>query len=457
MHTDAGTLWRETLTVLSQHLSRANYETWLEGTEGLRLEESRLVVGTRSEFVTEWLRKRLRPLVLRTIADLAEQPLDIDFEPLPSEERSPPEALRAPDSPQAAGAADPGADPLPPPPRLRKRYTFEKFISGPGTRLAVAAAESVARDPGHLYNPLFLYGAAGLGKTHLLHAIGHGLADRGYRATYISAEQFTNQLIGSIQERTQGAFRARYRSATALLIDDIQFIAGKEQTQEEFFHTFNELYEAGRQIVISSDQGPSSIPQLEERLRTRFQWGMTADLQPPDVETRIAILRSKTADHDMSVPDGVLELIAARFTSNIRELEGSLTRVIAYSRLTGEPLTPALVQSALAALEPSASRLPPSPSLIIGAVCRYFELDERQLLSRSREKRVAYPRQIAMYLIRELAHRSLVEIGATLGGRDHSTIHHGWQKMDRALHVDPETKRDVATIRELIEQSRRSA
>ena len=454
MHTDAGTLWRETLTVLSQHLSRANYETWLEGTEGLRLEESRLVVGTRSEFVTEWLRKRLRPLVLRTIADLAEQPLDIDFEPLPSEERSPPEALRAPDSPQAA---DPGADPLPPPPRLRKRYTFEKFISGPGTRLAVAAAESVARDPGHLYNPLFLYGAAGLGKTHLLHAIGHGLADRGYRATYISAEQFTNQLIGSIQERTQGAFRARYRSATALLIDDIQFIAGKEQTQEEFFHTFNELYEAGRQIVISSDQGPSSIPQLEERLRTRFQWGMTADLQPPDVETRIAILRSKTADHDMSVPDGVLELIAARFTSNIRELEGSLTRVIAYSRLTGEPLTPALVQSALAALEPSASRLPPSPSLIIGAVCRYFELDERQLLSRSREKRVAYPRQIAMYLIRELAHRSLVEIGATLGGRDHSTIHHGWQKMDRALHVDPETKRDVATIRELIEQSRRSA
>ena len=457
MHTDAGTLWRETLTVLSQHLSRANYETWLEGTEGLRLEESRLVVGTRSEFVTEWLRKRLRPLVLRTIADLAEQPLDIDFEPLPSEERSPPEALRAPDSPQGAGAADPGADPLPPPPRLRKRYTFEKFISGPGTRLAVAAAESVARDPGHLYNPLFLYGAAGLGKTHLLHAIGHGLADRGYRATYISAEQFTNQLIGSIQERTQGAFRARYRSATALLIDDIQFIAGKEQTQEEFFHTFNELYEAGRQIVISSDQGPSSIPQLEERLRTRFQWGMTADLQPPDVETRIAILRSKTADHDMSVPDGVLELIAARFTSNIRELEGSLTRVIAYSRLTGEPLTPALVQSALAALEPSASRLPPSPSLIIGAVCRYFELDERQLLSRSREKRVAYPRQIAMYLIRELAHRSLVEIGATLGGRDHSTIHHGWQKMDRALHVDPETKRDVATIRELIEQSRRSA
>ena len=456
MYADAGALWRETLDVLSQHLSRANYETWLEGTEGLRFEDSRLIVGTRSEFVTEWLRKRLRPLLLRTIADLAEQPLDIGFEPLPSEEQPPPEALRAPGA-AAAPTTEAGVEPLPPPARLRKRYTFEKFISGPGNRLAVAAAESVARDPGHLYNPLFLYGAAGLGKTHLLHAIGHGLADRGYRATYISAEQFTNQLITSIQERTQGAFRTRYRSAHALLIDDIQFIAGKEQTQEEFFHTFNELYEAGRQIVISCDQGPSSIPQLEERLRTRFQWGMTADLQPPDVETRIAILRSKTAEQNTAVPDDVLELIAARFTSNIRELEGSLTRVIAYSRLTGEPLTPVLLQSALAALEPAAARLPPSPSLIIGAVCRYFELNERQLLSRSREKRIAYPRQIAMYLIRELAHRSLVEIGNTLGGRDHSTIHHGWQKMERALHVDPETKRDVTTIRELIEQSRRSA
>ncbi len=458
MYTDAGALWRETLTVLSQHLSRANYETWLAGTEGLRFEDSRLIVGTRSEFVTEWLKKRLRPLILRTIADLAEEPLDIGFEPLPSAEQPPAEALRAPDF-GAGGtpSVEASAEPLPPSPRLRKRYSFERFISGPGTRLAVAAAESVARDPGHLYNPLFLYGAAGLGKTHLLHAIGHQLAERGYRATYISAEQFTNQLITSIQERTQGSFRHRYRSATALLVDDIQFIAGKEQTQEEFFHTFNELYEAGRQIVISCDQGPSSIPQLEERLRTRFQWGMTADLQPPDVETRIAILRSKTADHDMSVPDDVLELIAARFTTNIRELEGSLTRVIAYSRLTGEPLSPSLMQSALAALESSATRLPPSPSVIIRAVCRYFELDERQLLSRSREKRIAYPRQIAMYLIRELAHRSLVEIGNTLGGRDHSTIHHGWQKMDRALHIDPETKRDVSSIRELIEQSRRSA
>jgi chromosomal replication initiator protein len=458
---DANTLWQAALRDLAQNVSRANYQTWLEGTEGLRLDGSRLIVGTRSEFVTEWLQKRLRPLILRTIADLADEPLDVGFEPLPSEEQPPAQALRQAGAVgrPGAGAANDASDGASARgrPRLRERYTFDNFVVGPGNRLAFAAAEGATEAPGHLYNPLFLYGAAGLGKTHLLHAIGHRIFDAGLRVTYISAEQFTNQLITAIQQRTQGDFRARYRSADALLIDDIQFIAGKEQTQEEFFHTFNELHEAGRQIVISSDQGPASIPQLEERLRTRFQWGMTADLQPPDMETRIAILRSKAEEQHARVPDEVLQLIAARFTSNIRELEGSLTRVLAYGRLTGEPLNAALVQSALASLESSATRLPPSPDLIIEAVCRYFELNDEQLLSKSREKRVAYPRQIAMYLMRELAHRSLVEIGQSLGGRDHSTIHHGWRKMERALHIDPETKRDIANLRELISQSRRTA
>ncbi len=458
MHNDAGALWQAALRDLAQSVSRANFQTWLEGTEGLRLEGSRLIVGTRSEFVTEWLQKRLRPLILRTIADLAEEPLDVGFEPLLGEEQPPAQALRP-----VGAAGRPGADGAAASatargrPRLRERYTFDNFVVGPGNRLAFAAAEGVTDEPGRLYNPLFLYGAAGLGKTHLLHAIGHRIVDAGLRVTYLSAEQFTNQLITAIQQRTQGEFRARYRSADALLIDDIQFIAGKEQTQEEFFHTFNELHEAGRQIVISSDQGPASIPQLEERLRTRFQWGMTADLQPPDMETRIAILRSKADEQHARAPDEVLQLIAARFTSNIRELEGSLTRVLAYGRLTGEPLTAALVQSALATLESSATRLPPTPDLIIEAVCRYFELNDEQLLSKSREKRVAYPRQIAMYLMRELAHRSLVEIGQSLGGRDHSTIHHGWRKMERALHIDPETKRDIAGLRDIIAQSRRTS
>jgi chromosomal replication initiator protein len=448
---DPGTLWQDALRHLAQHVSRANYTTWLEGTEGIRLNDNTLTVGTRSEFVTEWLQRRLRPLIVRTLTDLAEEPLEVSFEPLRAADNSA-QALRT-----ASEATAPEARGNSPRPRLRERYTFETFVVGPANRLAAAAAQGAANAPGRLYNPLFFYGDAGLGKTHLLHAIGHAALEQGLRVIYTSAEQFTNQLITAIQQRTQEDFRDRYRSVDVLLIDDIQFIAGKEQTQTEFFHTFNDLHQSGRQIVITSDKSPALMPNLEDRLRTRFEWGMIADIQPPDMETRIAILRSKAQEQHAQVPDGVLQLIATRFTSNIRELEGSLTRVLAYSRLTSEPLTPELVQSALASLEPSEPRLPPSPDLIIDVVCRYFVLERDTLLSKSREKRVAYPRQLAMYLMRELAHRSLVEIGHSLGGRDHSTVHHGWRKMERSLAIDPETKRDIASLREMIEQSRRSA
>jgi len=443
---DPGTLWQDALRHLSQHVSRANFDTWLEGTEGLRYSDDALVIGTRSEFVTEWLQKRLRPLILRTLADLAGQPLDVRFEPLRAMDEDTQPLRETEESTPSVGR-----------PRLRNRYTFTSFVVGPANRLAFAAAKGAADAPGRMYNPLFLYGGAGLGKTHLLHAIGHEALDAGRRVIYTSAEQFTNQLITAIQQRKQEEFRQRYRSVDLLLIDDIQFIAGKEQTQTEFFHTFNDLYEAGHQIVITSDKSPALIPQLEERLRTRFEWGMIADIQAPDMETRIAILRSKAEEQHVSVADDVLAVIASRFTNNIRELEGSLTRVLAYSRLSGETLTPELVHSALASLEPAEPRLPPSPELIIQVVCRYFSIDHDALMSKSREKRVAYPRQLAMYLMRELAHRSLVEIGQALGGRDHSTVHHGWRKMERSLTIDPETKRDVATLREIIEQSRRTA
>ena len=237
-------------------------------------------------------------------------------------------------------------------PRLRDRYVFKSFVVGLGNRIPYAAAEGVAAAPGELYNPLFLYGAVGLGKTHLLQAVGHKLIDAGQRLIYISAEQFTNELITSIQQRKQEEFRQRYRTADALLIDDIQFIGGKEATQEELFHTFNNLYEGGRQIVITSDKSPALIPELEERLRSRFEWGMTADIQAPDIETRVAILRSKAEEQNVRLDDDVLHVIARRFTNNIRELEGSLTRVLAYARLLGEPVTLTLVQSALASLEP---------------------------------------------------------------------------------------------------------
>ena len=451
MQDDPGLLWGAALRHLRQHVSEANYDTWLEGTEGVRLEHDTLIVGTRSEFVTEWLQKRLRPLMLRTLSDLADRPLQVEFEP-----------LRAPDddSPLLQRGADLGGGRTASSyrrPRLRERYVFETFVVGPGNRLAFAAAEGAAATPGELHNPLFLYGAVGLGKTHLLQGVGHKYVDSGKRLIYISAEQFTNELITAIQQRKQEEFRTRFRSADALLIDDIQFVSGKEATQEELFHTFNNLYEAGHQIVITSDKSPALIPDLEERLRSRFEWGMIADIQAPDVETRVAILRSKAEEQNVRIDDDVLHVIARRFTNNIRELEGSLTRVLAYARLTSEPLTPLLVQSALASLEPTEPRLPPSPDIIIDIVCRYFEIDREALLSKSREKRVAYPRQLAMYLMRELAHRSLVEIGSTLGGRDHSTVHHGWRKMERSLQVDPETKRDVATLRELIERAREVA
>ena len=448
VHDDPVALWQAALKDLSSQVSRANYDTWLDGTTGIRIEADHLVVGTRSEFVTEWLQKRLRPAIIRSLTDLAGMPLDVAFEPLRSVE----EQVAALN--ELAGTAQRSSQPRP---RLRERYTFDNYIVGPGNRLAFAAAEGVARDAGRLYNPLFIYGGPGLGKTHLLHAVGHALLEQGLHVVYLSAEAFTNQLITAIQVRKMDDFRARYRSADALLMDDIQFIAGKEQTQEEFFYTFNELYEAGKQIVITSDKSPAHIQHLEERLRTRFEWGMIADLQAPDMETRIAILRHKAAEQHLRVRDDVLSVIAARFKNNIRELEGSLTRVVAYSRLTGEALTRELVHSALASLEPTEPRLPPSPELIMDIVCRYFEIDREGLLSKSREKRVAYPRQVAMYLMRELAHRSLVEIGDALGGRDHSTVHHGWRKMERSLAVDPETKRDIGSLREMIESSRRIA
>ena len=447
MTADPAALWTEALRHLAQHVSRANYETWLEGTEGMRLNEGALVVGTRSEFVTEWLQKRLRPLIIRTLTDLAGDPLDIRFEPLRAHEEA---------TPALAEVAVPPASPSGRP-RLRDRYTFEHFIVGPGNRLAHAAAEGSAAAPGRLYNPLFIYGPVGLGKTHLLHAIGHRLVRAGLRVVVVSSEQFTSELITAIQQRRQEEFRARYRLADALLIDDIQFIAGREQTQLEFFHTFNDLHEAGHQIVITSDESPALIPRLEERLRTRFEWGLIADIQAPDIETRVAILRAKAAEQHARVPDDVLHVIAGRFTNNIRELEGSLTRVFAYSRLTGDPLTPALVQSALASLAASEPRLPPSPQLIMSVICRYFTLSPEELLSKSRAKRVAYPRQLAMYLMRELAHRSLVEIGDLLGHRDHSTVHHGWRKMERAQNIDLEIKRDIGSLREMVEQAREVA
>jgi chromosomal replication initiator protein len=331
---------------------------------------------------------------------------------------------------------------------LSPKYTFESFVVGPSNRLAAAAAQAVAENPARAYNPLFLYGGVGLGKTHLLHAIGNACSGFGLQILYVSSEEFTNDLINAIRSRTTDAFRGRYRRIDVLLIDDIQFIAGKESTQEEFFHTFNTLHGQDKQLIISSDRPPKAFVTLEERLRSRFEWGLTADIQAPDYETRLAILRSKTDRAGRSVPSDFLEIIARRVQSNIRELEGALNRVYAFSDLSGLPLTKDLVESALADLLPRTGSI--TPDQIITAVADEFGIEEDRLLSRQRSRDVALPRQVAMYLIREETDASLPQIGEVLGGRDHTTVMYGYNKITDRLETDDGLRRQVISVRETL-------
>ena len=334
--------------------------------------------------------------------------------------------------------------------RPNPRYRFQDFVVWPGNRLAHAAAQSVAEKPGDSYNPLFIYGGSGLGKTHLLHAIAHEVLAAGRRVVYVTSETFANELITAIRERRTDQFRSRYRYSEVLLVDDVQFIAGKESTQEEFFHTFDALHQAGRQIVLSSDRPPRAMSTLEDRLRSRFDGGLTADIQPPDLETRTAILQSKAAAQRMDVSPEVLALIAQRVQSNIRELEGALNRVIAYARATGRPPS---VESALAAMHEVLDGRPrrQAPiSDVVAAVCRYYRVDQRALRGKSRAREIVVPRQVAMYLLREEAGLSLAEVGRELGGRDHTTVLHGANKIETEIEASAEIRRDVISLRELI-------
>jgi chromosomal replication initiator protein len=329
---------------------------------------------------------------------------------------------------------------------INARYTFENFVVGASNRLAHAASLAVAENPAQAYNPLFLYGGVGLGKTHLLHAIGNYGASRGQQILYVSSEEFTNDLINAIRSHKTQAFREKYRWIDVLLIDDIQFIAGKESTQEEFFHTFNTLHGQDKQIIISSDRPPKALSTLEERLRSRFEWGLTADIQPPDFETRMAILRSKAERAGKKVPGEIIEVIARRVQSNIRELEGALTRVVAFVDLSGLPLTPKLVETALADLLPRRSKV--EPGEVVESVADAFGINMDRMLSRERSREVALPRQIAMYLLREESKISLPSIGETLGGRDHTTIMYGCNKISDLLERDDQLRRQVIEIRE---------
>lgn len=428
-------------------MSKAAFDTWVRNTELISCQENLFVVGVQNAYARDWLENRLSSTVTRLLTGLMGQTQAVQFTVWHKEE----EQSSEPDTTYSPGITDET-------PRnktnagssynnsINPRYNFDNFVVGASNRLAHAACMAVAESPAQAYNPLFLYGGVGLGKTHLLQAIGNTAHSHGQQVLYVSSEEFTNDLINAIRTHTTAAFRERYRRIDVLLIDDIQFIAGKESTQEEFFHTFNTLHGQDKQLVIASDRPPKALVTLDERLRSRFEWGLTADIQPPDIETRIAILRSKADRAGRQVPALILETIARLVQSNIRELEGALTRILAFSDLSGLPLTTQLVQTALSDLLPQRNTL--ENNQVLAAVASVFGISQEELIGRGRSRDVALPRQVAMYLMREEVNTSLPQIGEMLGGRDHTTVMYACEKVADMIERDDRLRRQVIQIRE---------
>lgn len=466
-------IWDAALGDIQLQMTRATFETWMKGTQLVARDHNVFTIATPSPYAVEWLENRLHRTIEETLERHIGAPVELEFvvKTMNGNEHrtaeSAPDAKGAPTAnPSASSAMDePSHTYMPPASRpqgepqqvpvgnpLQPRYTFETFVVGASNRLAHAAALAVAERPAQAYNPLFIYGGVGLGKTHLLHAIAHKVLAKNVRAVYVSSERFTNELIADIRTQNTEAFRARYRSADVLLIDDIQFIAGKESTQEEFFHTFNALHAANSQIVLTSDRPPRAITLLEDRLRSRFEGGLVGDISPPDLETRIAILHAKAEVQPLRVPTAVIQLIAQRVQSNIRELEGALTRVVAYAQFGNQALTIELAERVLRDILDR----PPAMDLeyVIQIVADYFNVDVEELCGPSRRKHIAHARQVAMYLGREETDSSLAQIGEVLGGRDHSTILYGHDKVEEEIEVNDQLRREVLAIREqLYEQS----
>jgi chromosomal replication initiator protein len=349
--------------------------------------------------------------------------------------------------------AQPGLLPLGGEGLLNPRYTFSTFIMGKSNQLAHAASLAVAENPGSVYNPLFFYGGVGLGKTHLLHAIGHVGESAGLNVLYVTSEKFTNEIINAIRFQQTEEFRAKYRQIDILLVDDIQFIAGKESTEEEFFHTFNTLHDANKQIVVSSDRPPKAIHSLQDRLRSRFEWGLLADIQPPEYEHRLAILRSKAESLRFAVPASVIEFIARPECNSVRELEGALNRVIAYATLHDAALSVSLAAQALEHIY-SESKMPSNltPTEVLEGVCRYYNVDLERIRGKQREREIVWPRQVAMYLMRQETSSSLLQIGNELGGRDHTTIMHGWEKIQGEVANNDRVRREIAAVLESLQR-----
>ncbi|HKJ02095.1 MAG TPA: chromosomal replication initiator protein DnaA [Longimicrobiales bacterium] len=454
MELTAVELWSRIQESVRTTVPEHGYRTWLAGTKAVGLSGDELLVEAPSRFHVEWIEDKYGALLASAAQRLLGRPLSVSVTCGADPAGAPMATLELEGSvgPRRSQVDAPPAPRQPAPrPHLNERYTFERFVVGTNNQLAVAASRAVAEKPATMYNPLFLYGGVGLGKTHLMHAIGHRVLadDPGRRVAYLSSEQFTNELVSSIQEGSMAAFRRRYREMDLLLVDDIHFLEGKERTQEEFFHTFNALYDAQRQIVVTSDRPPKELPGLEERLVSRFEWGLVVDMKPPDYETRMAILRKKAADDGLTLDDAVIEFIAYSCTASVRELEGAVIKLLAYSSLTHQEITPALAHTALRGMIDRARDEGPvlSPQRIQAMVAGRWRVKPEALASKRRTKDLTVPRQVAMFLIKETLGTSLVQIGEIFGGRDHSTVIHSLKKVEQGMEEDPAFRKQVDDAR----------
>ncbi|ACD52856.1 chromosomal replication initiator protein DnaA [Clostridium botulinum] len=456
MDADLNKLWEKTLNIVKSEMSEVSFNTWIKSCEPISISDTSIKISVPNSFTKDILDKRYKSLVANSIEAVCSKLYDIKFiiesdlnneDELNSSDNS--IKNRNKNSTKNIVVNDEMSSTLNP------KYTFNSFVIGNSNRFAHAASLAVAEAPAKAYNPLFIYGGVGLGKTHLMHAIGHYILQNNTKAkvVYVSSEKFTNELINAIKDDKNEEFRKKYRNVDVLLIDDIQFIAGKERTQEEFFHTFNELHDANKQIILSSDRPPKEIPTLEDRLRSRFEWGLIADIQVPDFETRMAILKKKADVENLKVANEVMGYIATKIKSNIRELEGALIRIIAYSSLTNREVTVDLASEALKDIISKKQGKHVTIPSIQEIVANYFNLKIDDLKSQRRTRNVAYPRQIAMYLSRKLTDMSLPKIGEEFGGRDHTTVIHAYEKISENLKSDENLQHTVSDITKKVSQN----
>jgi len=447
-HGTAADAWRIICRAVRSHISSSLYRACFTGTQGLSLTADYLRIAVPNATVQQLMQQRFAPLLAALVAQHLTSNVELRFicasdekwDDIPtSVETSLPEFVSIP-TPSLAIL----------PPSLHEHFTFENFIVGDSNRFAFAAAQSVAATPGSTYNPLFLYGGVGLGKTHLLMAIGHVAIQNNLRVCYVTAETFTNEIIDAIQTNSQEQFRARYREMDVLLVDDIQFIGGKQRTEEEFFHTFNALHIANKQIVVTSDRPPRAIPTLHDRLRSRFEWGLLADVAAPEYEHRLAIIQAKAAMMNLPIPPMALEYLARPDGMNVRSLEGALNHLQAAARLHDNVIAMPLVAATLRECFGASGHLELSPRTVVDIIANHYHIEPEELLGKGRSRQLTWPRQIAMYLLREETEISLAQIGTALGGRDHTTIMHGYEHVATTVRLDERIRQEVATLRDAL-------